>query len=88
MKGQTEKCNNAEVEGKHSCCFKAISRNKDPKRKSDIQFNELIAILKRSIPVLKYGGGSISLWGCFWLAVTEKLLRINGTMAGAKIRQY
>ena len=36
---------------------------------------------------MKYGGGSITLWGCFSAAGTGTLVRIKGTMNGAKYRQ-
>ncbi|KAJ7345776.1 hypothetical protein JRQ81_001726 [Phrynocephalus forsythii] len=39
-----------------------------------------------TIPTVKYGGGSIMLWGCFSSAGTGKLVRIDGKMDGAKYR--
>uniref|UniRef100_A0A8C6SAZ8 Uncharacterized protein n=1 Tax=Neogobius melanostomus TaxID=47308 RepID=A0A8C6SAZ8_9GOBI len=36
--------------------------------------------------VVKYGGGSIMLWGCFSSAGTGKIVRIVGKMDGAKYR--
>uniref|UniRef100_A0A8C6TG47 Transposase n=1 Tax=Neogobius melanostomus TaxID=47308 RepID=A0A8C6TG47_9GOBI len=39
-----------------------------------------------TIPSVKYGGGSIVLWGCFSSAGTGKIVRIVGKMDGAKYR--
>ena len=39
-----------------------------------------------TIPSVKYGGGSIMLWGCFSSAGTGKIVRIVGKMDGAKYR--
>uniref|UniRef100_A0AAX7TUF7 Uncharacterized protein n=1 Tax=Astatotilapia calliptera TaxID=8154 RepID=A0AAX7TUF7_ASTCA len=41
---------------------------------------------EHTIPTVKYGGGSISLWGCFSSAGTGKLVRVDGKMDGAKYR--
>ena len=40
-----------------------------------------------SIPTMKHDGDSIMLWGCFSLAETGRLGRIEGTIKGAKYRQ-
>jgi hypothetical protein len=36
---------------------------------------------------VKHGGGSIKLWGCFSLAGTGKMVRIEGMMDGTKYRE-
>uniref|UniRef100_F6Z3Z6 Fizzy-related protein homolog n=1 Tax=Xenopus tropicalis TaxID=8364 RepID=F6Z3Z6_XENTR len=41
---------------------------------------------EHTIPTVKYGGGSIMLWGCFSSAGTGKLVRVNGKMDGATYR--
>uniref|UniRef100_A0AAZ3RUP9 Uncharacterized protein n=1 Tax=Oncorhynchus tshawytscha TaxID=74940 RepID=A0AAZ3RUP9_ONCTS len=40
-----------------------------------------------TISIVKHGGGSIMLWGCFSVAATGKLVRIEGKMNGAKYRE-
>ena len=40
-----------------------------------------------TIPTMKHGGESIIPWGCFSAAKTARLVRIEGTMNGAKYRQ-
>ena len=39
-----------------------------------------------TIPTVKHAGGSIMLWGCFSEAGTERLVRIEAKMNGAKYR--
>uniref|UniRef100_A0A669BVS3 Tc1-like transposase DDE domain-containing protein n=1 Tax=Oreochromis niloticus TaxID=8128 RepID=A0A669BVS3_ORENI len=41
---------------------------------------------EHTIPTVKYGGGSIMLWGCFSSAGPGKLVRVEGKMDGAKYR--
>ena len=40
-----------------------------------------------TIPMVKHGGGSIMLWGCFTVARTGRLVRIEGKMNIAKYRK-
>jgi len=39
------------------------------------------------IPRVKHGGDSIMLWGCFSVAGTRRLVRVEGTMDGEKYRK-
>ena len=43
--------------------------------------------LANTIPMVKHGGGSIMLWGCFSAAGNGRLVRIEGKMNGAKYRE-
>jgi hypothetical protein len=40
-----------------------------------------------TITMVKHGGGSIMLWGCFSSAGTGRLVRVKGKMNGAKYRE-
>ena len=40
-----------------------------------------------TIPTVKHGGGSIVLWGCYSVAETGRLVRIEGKMNGVNYRE-
>ena len=40
-----------------------------------------------TIPTVKHGGGSIMWWRCFSAAMTERLVKIEGKLNGAKYRE-
>ena len=40
-----------------------------------------------TIPIVRHGGGRIMQWGCFSEAGAVRLVRIEGSMNGAKYRQ-
>ena len=40
-----------------------------------------------TVPTVKHGGDSIMLWGCFSVARTGRLVRIEGKMNKAKYRE-
>ncbi|KAK1801386.1 hypothetical protein P4O66_023067, partial [Electrophorus voltai] len=42
--------------------------------------------LANTIPTVKHGGGSIMLWGCFLVAGTVRLVRVEGKMNAAMYR--
>ena len=42
--------------------------------------------LTNTIPTVKHGGGSIMLWGCFSVAGTGRLVRVEGQMNAAMFR--
>jgi hypothetical protein len=41
---------------------------------------------QNTIPTVKHGGGIFMLWGCFPVARTGRLVRIEGRMNGTKYR--
>ena len=43
---------------------------------------------KNTVPTLKHGGGSITLWRCFSSAGTGALVRIKGKIGWSKIQKY
>jgi hypothetical protein len=40
-----------------------------------------------TIPILRHGGGSLMLWGCFSAAGTGRLVRVKAKMNRAKYRE-
>ena len=46
--------------------------------------NSKCYVLNNTIPTVKYGSGSIMLWGCFFSAGTGYHVKMKGRMDGAK----
>ena len=44
--------------------------------------------LPNNIPVVKHGGGSIMLWGCFSAVGTGRLVKVEGYLNGAEVQKY
>ena len=54
---------------------------------SDKTKTEIFWRKRGNIPMVKHGGGSLMLWGCFSVVGTGRLVRIKGKMNRAKYRE-